>query len=127
MESESAGSPDRCESGSTAAPSDESPVEVRPITEGPGSRIGPYKLLQEIGEGGMGVVYMAAAFAALLVSATAVSGWQALRATRAEHSAQKERNHALDAEKVAKEQTDRALRAEQTVRAELYAESATLT
>src|SRR5262245_40810821 len=27
--------------------------------EGPGSRIGPYKLLQEIGEGGMGAVYMA--------------------------------------------------------------------
>ncbi len=31
----------------------------RPIAEGPGSRIGPYKLLQRIGEGGMGVVYMA--------------------------------------------------------------------
>ena len=31
----------------------------RPFHEGPGSRIGPYKLLQEIGEGGMGVVYMA--------------------------------------------------------------------
>jgi eukaryotic-like serine/threonine-protein kinase len=31
----------------------------RPVTEGPGSRIGPYKLLQQIGEGGMGVVYMA--------------------------------------------------------------------
>ena len=29
------------------------------LTEGPGSRIGPYKLLQQIGEGGMGVVYMA--------------------------------------------------------------------
>ena len=27
--------------------------------EGPGSRIGPYKLLEQIGEGGMGVVYMA--------------------------------------------------------------------
>ena len=32
---------------------------VQPITEGPGTVIGPYKLLQQIGEGGMGVVYMA--------------------------------------------------------------------
>jgi WD40 repeat protein/serine/threonine protein kinase len=29
------------------------------ISEGPGTVIGPYKLLQKIGEGGMGVVYMA--------------------------------------------------------------------
>ena len=29
-----------------------------PIIEGPGTRIGPYKLLQKIGEGGMGAVYM---------------------------------------------------------------------
>jgi serine/threonine protein kinase/WD40 repeat protein len=28
-------------------------------TEGPGTRIGPYKLLQQIGEGGMGAVFMA--------------------------------------------------------------------
>ena len=39
--------------GQTSAPA------LRPITEGPGSRIGPYKLLQKIGEGGMGAVYMA--------------------------------------------------------------------
>jgi serine/threonine protein kinase/WD40 repeat protein len=29
------------------------------LADGPGTRIGPYKLLQQIGEGGMGVVYMA--------------------------------------------------------------------
>jgi WD40 repeat protein/serine/threonine protein kinase/tetratricopeptide (TPR) repeat protein len=34
-------------------------VDHAPLTEKPGSRIGPYKLLEPIGEGGMGVVYMA--------------------------------------------------------------------
>jgi WD40 repeat protein/serine/threonine protein kinase len=34
-------------------------LDHQPITEGPGTVIGPYKLLQQIGEGGMGVVYMA--------------------------------------------------------------------
>jgi serine/threonine protein kinase/tetratricopeptide (TPR) repeat protein len=31
---------------------------IRPLAEGPGTRIGPYKLLQEIGQGGMGAVFL---------------------------------------------------------------------
>src|SRR5687768_7913896 len=30
-----------------------------PLAEGPGTRIGRYKLLQQIGEGGFGIVFMA--------------------------------------------------------------------
>ncbi len=52
----------------------------------------------------------AAAFAALLVAATAVSLWQAFRATRAELAAQAERNRALEAEKLANDQTARRRR-----------------
>jgi serine/threonine protein kinase/Flp pilus assembly protein TadD len=35
------------------------PVEGTPLAEGPGTLIGSYKLLERIGEGGFGVVYMA--------------------------------------------------------------------
>jgi serine/threonine protein kinase len=35
------------------------PLDERSVTEGPGTVIGPYKLLEQIGEGGFGVVYMA--------------------------------------------------------------------
>src|SRR5207237_575344 len=35
------------------------PTVDQPLTERPGTVIGPYKLLQQIGEGGMGAVFMA--------------------------------------------------------------------
>jgi hypothetical protein len=42
------------------APLFESPPTVdQPVVEKPGTRIGPYKLLQQVGEGGFGVVFMA--------------------------------------------------------------------
>ena len=40
-------------------PAPEAPTIGYPLTEQAGTQIGPYRLLQEVGEGGMGVVYMA--------------------------------------------------------------------
>src|SRR5215470_3549118 len=42
-----------------ALPGHPGTADYEPIAERPGTVIGPYKLLQQIGEGGMGVVYMA--------------------------------------------------------------------
>src|SRR5262245_31631850 len=47
------------EAGSFLRKSPVATVDQAPLTEGPGTVIGPYKLLQQIGEGGFGVVYMA--------------------------------------------------------------------
>ncbi|MBW3598519.1 MAG: serine/threonine protein kinase, partial [Planctomycetes bacterium] len=40
-------------------PDDAPTLDAPPLAEGPGTQIGPYKLLQQIGEGGFGVVFMA--------------------------------------------------------------------
>ena len=41
------------------APALSIPTSITPLSEQPGERIGHYKLLQQIGEGGFGVVWMA--------------------------------------------------------------------
>ena len=43
----------------TASPDGTDRTAFRPIIEGPGTQIGPYKLREKIGEGGMGIVYLA--------------------------------------------------------------------
>jgi serine/threonine protein kinase len=47
------------EQGFLLPPASGATVDEQPISERPGTTIGPYKLLQPIGEGGMGVVWMA--------------------------------------------------------------------
>src|SRR5215218_6351234 len=46
-------------SGFLTSPPQDVPVELSTATEGPGTAVGPYKLLEQIGEGGFGVVYLA--------------------------------------------------------------------
>src|SRR5438309_1146754 len=47
------------EAGFLAAPALAATINLPAPTERPGTVIGPYKLLEPIGEGGMGIVYMA--------------------------------------------------------------------
>ena len=49
----------QCPTAFSIRPEVASTLELKPLTEGPGSRVGSYKLIEQIGEGGMGVVYMA--------------------------------------------------------------------
>jgi serine/threonine protein kinase/tetratricopeptide (TPR) repeat protein len=51
--------PDALPGSPSPEPTRAEPAGPTPVAEGPGSLIGPYKLLQKLGEGGMGVVYLA--------------------------------------------------------------------
>jgi serine/threonine protein kinase len=86
-----------------------------PVEAGPPSTIYRLRKFARKYPAGLGI---AAAFAALLVGATAVSLWQAYRATRAERVAQKDRKVALDAQTTAQAQSELALEAEKTAQAE---------
>src|SRR5688572_223924 len=46
-------------SGFLTPPTQDAGVELKVATEAPSTMIGPYKLLEQIGEGGFGVVYLA--------------------------------------------------------------------
>jgi serine/threonine protein kinase len=50
---------DFLESPPSAVAADPSAPLFNPVSEGPGARIGPYKLVEQIGEGGFGVVFLA--------------------------------------------------------------------
>ncbi len=86
-----------------------------PVEAGPPSA--SYKL-RKLARKHRPALVTATAFALLLMSATAVSVWQAIRATRAERAAQAESSRAIAAEKAAKDQRDRAAKAELTAQAE---------
>src|SRR5579859_4759676 len=45
--------------GNFLQPDKHATIEPAPIEERPGTTVGPYKLLQQLGEGGFGVVFMA--------------------------------------------------------------------
>jgi serine/threonine protein kinase len=47
------------ESPPSAVAVDPCATNFKPVSEGPGTRIGPYRLVEQIGEGGFGVVFMA--------------------------------------------------------------------
>ena len=53
------GSEGRHAGADRGAPGEEATGAYQPLAEAPGTVIGPYKLLQQIGEGGMGTVFMA--------------------------------------------------------------------